>query len=146
MWGTCNWAISSTKQIEEMTIERGEVTTSALTKIEKKNFMEHCNSTILSHQVMALRTPEAQALIKIHKDAYQWTDPQTDETVKEGCSLLNKVLKLMHPDIQANVYMELAKVKSIKPVNYAFNMSKWHSAIESKRILIEQKLPGSYHK
>jgi hypothetical protein len=92
-----------------------------------------------------LLTPEAQASFKIHKDAYQWMDPQTDETVKDGCSLLNKVLKLICPDVQANIYMELAKIKSIKPVDCAFNMFKWHSAIESKRISIEQKLPGSYH-
>jgi hypothetical protein len=59
---------------------------------------------------MALLTPEAQASIKIHKDVYQWMDPQTDEPVKDGCSLLGKVLKLMHPDIQANVYMELTKI------------------------------------
>jgi hypothetical protein len=72
--------------------------------------------------------------------------PQTDETVKEGSSILNKVLKLMCPDAQANVYMKFAKIKSVKPVNYTFNMIKWHSAIESKCILIEQKLPGSYHK
>ncbi len=54
-------------------------------------------------------------------------------------------MKLMRPDVQANVYMELAKIKSIKPTNYDFNMVKWHSAIESKHIMIEQKLPGSYH-
>jgi hypothetical protein len=38
-------------------------------------------------------------------------DPQTDETVEDGHSLLNKFLKLMRPDVQANVYMELAKIK-----------------------------------
>jgi hypothetical protein len=69
-----------------------------------------------------------------------------DEIVEDGCSLLNEVLKLMHLDVQANVYMELAKIKSIKPINYAFKMVKWHSAIESQSIMIEQKLPGSYHK
>jgi hypothetical protein len=79
-------------------------------------------------------------------EAYQWTDPQTDETVEDGCSLLNKVLKLMRSDVQANIYVELAKFKSIKPVNYTFNMIKWHLAIESKRISIEQRLSVSYHK
>jgi hypothetical protein len=73
-----------------MTIEHGEVTASALAKVGEKKFMKCWKPTILSHQVMALLTPEAQASIKIHKDAYQWTDPQTDETVKNGCSLLNK--------------------------------------------------------
>jgi hypothetical protein len=118
-----------------MTIEHGEVIASALSKVGKKKFMECWKPTVLAHQVMTLLTPEAQASIKIHKDAYQSTDPQTDETVKDGCSLLNKVLKLMHPDTQANVYMELAKIKSIKPVNYTFNMIKWHMAIESKKHL-----------
>jgi hypothetical protein len=128
-----------------MTIEHGEVKASALIKVDKKKFMEHWKSTILSHQVMALLTPEAQVSIIIHKDVYQWTDPQTDETVKNGRSLLNDVLKLMCLDVQANVYIELAKIKLIK-FDYAFNMIKWHSTIESKCISIEQKLPGSYHK
>ncbi len=124
---------------------RGEVgTAAALTKINKKKFMERWKSTILASQVMALLTPEAQASIKIHKNAYLWTDPQTDELIKDGCSLLNKALKLMRSDVQANVYMEFVKIKSIKPVDYAFNMVKWHLAIESKCILIKQKLPGAY--
>jgi hypothetical protein len=117
-----------------------------LLKSARRNLWNPRKSTILSLQVMALLTPEAQASIKIHKDTYQWTDPQTDKTVKGSRSLLNKALKLMHPDIQANVYMKNLPNKSIKPVNYAFNMIKWHLAIESKCVLIEQKLPGSYHK
>jgi hypothetical protein len=129
-----------------MTIERGEVTSSALTRDGKKTFMECWKSKILSHQVMALLKPEAQASIKIHKDAYQGTDPQTYETVEDSHSPLIKALKLMRSDVQVNVYMELAKIKSIEPVNYTFNMIKWHSAIESKCILIEHKLSGSYHK
>jgi hypothetical protein len=51
----------------------------------------------------------------------------------------------MCSDVQTNVYAELAKIKSIKPVNHGFNIVKWHSAMESKRIAIEQKVPGSYH-
>jgi hypothetical protein len=92
-----------------------------------------------------LLMPEAQASIKIHKKAYSWTDPLTDKIVEDGCLVLNEILKLMHPDVQANVCMELAKIKSIKPIDSTFNMVKWHSAIKSKHIMIEQKLPGSYH-
>jgi hypothetical protein len=51
----------------------------------------------------------------------------------------------MHPDVQMNVYAELAKIKAIKPVNHAYNIVKWHLAMESKRIAIEQKVPGLYH-
>jgi hypothetical protein len=51
----------------------------------------------------------------------------------------------MCPDVQTNVYAELAKTKAIKPVNHAYNIVKWHSAMESKRIAIEQKGPGLYH-
>jgi hypothetical protein len=125
---------------------RGEIgVASVISKIGKKKFMERWKSSILAYQVMALLMPEAQASIKIHKKAYSWTDPSTDKIVEDGCSLLNEILKLMRPDVQANVYMELAKIKSIKPIDYTFNMVKWHSAIESKRIMIEQKLSGSYH-
>jgi hypothetical protein len=90
-------------------------------------------------------TPEAQIAIKIHKNKYQWTDPLPKKTIDDGCSLLNEVLKLMHPDVQMNVYAELAKIKSIKPVDYAFNIIKWHFAMESKCISIENKVPGVYH-
>jgi hypothetical protein len=51
----------------------------------------------------------------------------------------------MHPDVQTNVYAKLAKIKNIKPVNYSFNIVKWHSTMESKRILINTKVPGAYH-
>jgi hypothetical protein len=68
-----------------------------------------------------------------------------DELIEDGHLLLNKALKLMRLDVQENVYMELVKIKSIKPVDYAFNMVKWHLAIESKHILTKQKLPGAYH-
>jgi hypothetical protein len=147
VWGTCDWTSSATMQNEEMTAVPGKVrTAAALTKIGKKKFMGRWKSTILASQVMALLMPESQASIKIHKNAYLWTDPQTDELAKDGCLLLNEALKLMRPDVQVNVYMELVKIKSIKPVDYAFNMVKWHSAIESKCILIEQKLPEAYHK
>ncbi len=47
VWGTCNLMISSTKWIEEMTIDHGEVTVSALTKVGKKKFMEHSSETAL---------------------------------------------------------------------------------------------------
>jgi hypothetical protein len=83
--------------------------------------------------------------LKIHRNRYQWTDPLPNQTIDDRRSLLNKVLKLMRPDVQTNVYAELAKIKSIKPVDYTFNTIKWHSAIESKRISIENKVPGVYH-
>jgi len=51
----------------------------------------------------------------------------------------------MCPDIQTNVYAELAKIKAIRPVNHGYNIVKWHSAMESKHIATEQKVPGSYH-
>ncbi len=51
----------------------------------------------------------------------------------------------MRMDVQMNVYAELAKIKSIKPVDYAFNIIKWHFTMESKRISIEIKVPGVYH-
>ncbi len=94
---------------------------------------------------MEMLTPEAQIAIKILKNRFQWTNPLPNEMIDDGGSLLNEVLKLKHPDVQTNVYAELAKIKSIKPVDYAFNIIKWHSAIESKRISIENKVPGVYH-
>jgi hypothetical protein len=74
-------------------------------------------------------TPEAQVVLKIHKKRDQWTNPLPNETNDDDCSLLNKVLKLIRPDVHTNVYGELAKIKSIKPVDYAFNIIKWHSAM-----------------
>jgi hypothetical protein len=65
--------------------------------------------------------------------------------IDDGCSLLNKVLKLMCPDVQTDVYAQLAKIKRFKPVDYTFNIIKWHSAIKSKCISIENKVPGVYH-
>jgi hypothetical protein len=92
-----------------------------------------------------LLTPEAQIGIKIHKQKFQRTDPFSNETIVDGCSLLNEVLKMMLPDVQTNVYAELAKIKNIKPVDHAFNIVKWHSAMEFKQISIKQKVPDIYH-
>ncbi len=94
---------------------------------------------------MQMLTPEVQIAIKIHKNRYQWTDPLPNETIDDSHSLLNEVLKLMRPDVQTNVYTELAKIKSIKLVDYAFNIIKWHFALESKRISIESKVLGVSH-
>jgi hypothetical protein len=68
-----------------------------------------------------------------------------NETIDDGRSLLNEVLRLIRPDVQTNVYAELAKIKMIKPVDYAFNIIKWHSAMEFKRVSITNKVPGAYH-
>ena len=145
IWGARDWTISVTKQLDKLTATRGDITGVALTRSGKKKFMQRWKSTILAHHVMALLTPEGQASIKIRENAYQWIDPITDEIVVDGCSLLNEALKLMRPDVQTNVYAELAKIKAIKPVDHGYNVVKWHSAMESKRIAIEQKVPGSYH-
>ncbi len=51
----------------------------------------------------------------------------------------------MHPDVQTNGHAELAKIKASKPVKHAYNIVKWHLAMESKRLAIEQKVPRSYH-
>ncbi len=106
--------------------------------------MESWKSTILAHHVMALLTPDAPT-IKIQENLFQWIDLLSDEIVINGCSLLNEALKLMHPDVQTNVYAELAKIKAPKPVFHAYNIIKWHSTTESNCIVIEQKVSGSYH-
>jgi hypothetical protein len=94
---------------------------------------------------MEMLTPEAQAAIKLHKKKYQWIDPLANKTINDSRSLLNEVLRLIRPEVQSNVYAELAKIKMIKPVDYVFNIIKWHSAMESKRVSITNKVPGAYH-
>jgi hypothetical protein len=129
-----------------MTNARGEIgVANVVTLIGRKKFLERWKSTIMSHQIMEMLTPEAQVAIKLHKNKFQWVDPLPNETVDDGRSLLNEVLRLIRPDVQTNVYAELAKIKTIKPVDYAFNIIKWHSAMESKRISITNKVPGAYH-
>ncbi len=120
-------------------------TASLLTKSGKKKFTKRWKFTILAHHVMALLTPNAQATIKIQENSFQWIDPLSNDIVVNGHSILNEALKLMRPDVQANVYAELVKIKAIKSVDHAYNIVKWHLAIESKRIVIEQKVLGSYH-
>jgi hypothetical protein len=139
IWGTRTWTQGTPTggvfQIAEMTQARGEVgAANSVTLLGRKKFLERWKLTIMSHQVMEMLTPEAQIA------KYQWIDPLPNETIDDGRSLLNEVLKLIRPDVQTNVYAELAKIKTIKPVDYAFNIIKWHSAIESKRISITNKV------
>ncbi len=76
----------------------------------------------MAYQVMNLLSPEVQVAIKIHRKKYQWTDSLPGKKNDDGRSLLHLVLKLMHPDVQTNVYAKLAKIKNIKPANYGFNI------------------------
>ena len=147
-WGTRDWTRGNDDfQIAEMTQARSEVgMANAVTIIGGKRILERWKSTIMSHQIMQLLTPEGQLSIEIHKKQFQWTNPLSNETINDGCSLLHQVLKLMRPDVQTNVYAKLAKIKNIKPIDYAFNIVKWHSAMESKRISIDTKVPGAYRK
>jgi hypothetical protein len=132
--GTQDWTYGNGDlYIAEHTQAPGEVgTANTVTIIGCKKFLERWKSTIMAHLIIQLLTPEAQVGIKIHKKRFQWTDPLCNETIDDGHSFLNKVLKMMRLDIQTKVYAELAKIKSIKPVDYAFNIVKWHSAMESK--------------
>ena len=150
IWGTRTWTqvapIGGVFQIAKMTQACGEIgAANVVTLIGRKKFLERWKSTIMSHQIMEMLTPEAQVAIKLHKNKFQWVDPLPNETIDDGRSLLNEVLRLIRPDVQTNVYSELAKIKIIKPVDYAFNIIKWHSAMESKRISIMNKVPGAYH-
>ena len=127
MWGTCNWTVFTSKRIKELTVTNGEVIACNLTKIGKKKFMECWKSTILASQVMALLTNKAQATIKVLENLYQWIDPISDKIVTGGHSILNETLKLMHPDVQTNVYVKLAKIKTIKPVDHGYKT--WSNGI-----------------
>ena len=132
--------------MNQLSVARGKVgTAAALTKLGKKKFMERWKASILAYQVMALLTPDGQVAIKIQENACQWFESLSNEIVVDGGLLLNEALKLMRPGVQTNVYAEPAKIKAIKPVNHGYNVVKWHLAMESKHIAIEQKVPGLYH-
>ncbi len=75
-----------------------------MTHIGQKKFLEQLKSTILSHQIMQLLTPEAWIGIKIHKQKFQWTDSFSNEIIDDGCLLLNEVLKMMRPDVQSTIF------------------------------------------
>jgi len=123
--------------VDELSAARGEVgTAAAITKVGKKKFMERWKSTILASQVTTLLSPEGQASVKIREKAYQWIDPLSDEIVVDSRLLLNEVLKLMRPDVQANIYAELAKIKNIKPVDYGYAKPKYYLCSRCKGCFI----------
>ncbi len=69
IWGTRDWSqgtpVGGTFQIAEMNAARVEIgTANAVSLIGCKKFLECWKSTILSHQVMEMLTPEAQIAIK----------------------------------------------------------------------------------
>ncbi len=71
VWGTRDWTISTTKKIDKLTAAQAKVgTASVLTKSGKKKIMECLKSTILTHHVMALLTPNAQATITIQENLF----------------------------------------------------------------------------
>jgi hypothetical protein len=126
-----------------MTATRGKIgPTNVVTLLGCKKFLERWKSTILSHQIMEMLTPEAQVATKLHKNKYLWIDPLPNKMIDDGRSLLNEVLKLICQDVQTNVYSELAKIKTIKPVNYAFNIIKWHLVMDTKAFQSRTKSPA----
>ncbi len=69
IWGTRNWTqgtpVGGTFQIAEMNAARGKIgTANVVSFIGRKKFLECWKSTILSHQIMEMLTPEAQIAIK----------------------------------------------------------------------------------
>jgi hypothetical protein len=55
-----------------MTQARGKVgTANSVTLLGRKKFLELWKSTIMSHQIMEMLSPEAQVAIKLHKNKYQ---------------------------------------------------------------------------
>ena len=67
--GTLDWTqgtpVGGTFQIAEMNAARGKIgATNAVSFIGRKKFLECWKSTILSHQIMEMLTPEAQIAIK----------------------------------------------------------------------------------
>ncbi len=89
--------------------------------------MESWKSTILASQVLALMTNKAQATIKVLENQYQWINPISDKVMIDCHSILNETLILMHPDVQTNVYVKLAKIKTIKPVDHGYKT--WSNGI-----------------
>ena len=88
IWGTRDWTqgtpIGGVLQIAEMTNARGEIgAANVVTLIGRKKFLERWKSTIMSHQIMEMLTPEAQVAIKLHKNKFQWVDPLPNETVDD---------------------------------------------------------------
>jgi hypothetical protein len=75
IWGTRNWTqgtlIEDVFQIAEMTQTCGELgNANVVTLLSRKKFLERWKSTIMSHQIMEMLTPEAQVAIKLHKKKY----------------------------------------------------------------------------
>jgi hypothetical protein len=72
-----------------MTQARGKVgMANVVTIVGRKKFLKCWKSTVMSHQIMQLLSPEAKVAIKIHKKTFQWTDPLPTDTIDDGCSLL----------------------------------------------------------
>ena len=75
IWGTRDWTqgtlIGDVFQVAEMTQARGELgNANVVTLLGRKKFLERWKSTIMSHQIMEMLTPEAQVAIKLHKKKY----------------------------------------------------------------------------
>jgi hypothetical protein len=68
IWGTGNWSQgpNTNNQIAEVTQARSKVGIAQAVTINGCNkFMERWKSTILSHQIIQMLTPEAQVALKI---------------------------------------------------------------------------------
>ena len=58
--------------------------------------------------------------------------------------ILFLILKKMRPSVMVSTIKEINKMKTIRPTQFAYNITEWDTAIEKGRINIKIKAPTAY--
>ena len=68
---------------------------------------------------MALIGKDGRKALKVHRKKYEWWDP-----VSDGLMIIFLILKKMRPSVMVNTIKEINKMKTIRPKQFAYNITE----------------------
>ena len=86
---------------------------------------------ILAGHCMALIGEDGCKALKVHRKKYEWWDPVSGKLVFDGLMILFLILKKMRPSVMVSTIKEINKMKTIRPKQFAYNITEWDTAIET---------------
>ena len=75
---------------------------------------------------------------------FEWFDDLTGETTYDVFTVLFLILQRLCPDVMVDVFKELAAIQKLHIKDFRNNLTEYLSAMEAKRISIDQKDNTAY--
>ena len=97
----------------------------------------------MGHQISAMLTEKGRKLLRIDLKKFTWTEEETGDTIEDGRTILFCVLKRMRPYCHVDVHAELAVIRQVKLADFNYEVDKFLSHMEEKRVDINEKVANA---